>query len=466
MEQSGFKISFEMTGDPFVDAGGMALRYLQNAYPDREWIEMIRFVADIYVNQWGANLFSIFHGSRITHKAYVGQEKVTGTVKMYQAILKKESPAMVEHCRMCGQEDALYPVGRDQYCLAGSKPFANFHHLHEDGLFLCPSCSIKLFFLPLTLVQMGGMLALLHPGSDECKAYWTKKTVKENLDRVGRNTAEGILKHTFSNPRNALFDIAKDIIFENEKHHNEHLLLYHFTNFAASPDADIYQLPSPVFTFLSKITTGDLKQQWYHFVRRYYHIAKSSWDAINANWTDKQNNLLTEDNFRNNQNDVFEFLIAGKSIIPLLRRYAKSCFLIRLPFESLITSYYAMEVRRMEEKQVLLIRQIADTILDIGQKTDSLKKYLVSIEGASKAHQLRGVFLKIIKDNFKTGQTEPVITLDDYVTYLFPDGQYWGEIRDLLLIYLYEKMHHINIADQLVEDEDIQDSEPTITEEM
>ncbi len=466
MEKSDHTISYKPTGDPFVDAGGMALNYVQQDYPEKDLLELIKLVADIYVHSWKANLFAIFHGSRITHKAYVGDEKVTATVDMYRSIFNRKSPAMLEHCRICGQEDALYPIGRDQYCLAGSKPFANFHHLHEDGLFICPSCSVKLFFLPLTLVQMGAMLALLHPTSAECKTYWLQKTVRENLDRVGRNTADGILKHKFSNPRNALFDIATGIIDENQKHSNEHLLLYHFTNFAASPDCTIYELPSPVYTFLAIMSISGYKQQWRNFVRRYYYISKSTWDQKNASWADQKNNPLSQDDYRNNPNDVFEHLLAGKSILPLLYRYARTCFLNQIDFDPMIANQYAKEVLRMEPKQIQLIRQIAENILELGQKKDSLKKYLVSIEGAGKAYQLRGVLLKIIKDNFISGTPEPVITLDDYVTYLFPDGQYWGEIRDLLLIHLYEKMHATNLADRLIQDQDIQKSEPITTEGM
>ncbi len=466
MEKTDYPVSFEPTGDPFVDAGGLALDYLRQVYQDKNLPTLIRLAADIYVNHWGANLFAIFHGSKITHKAYVGEAKVNGTVDMYETILNKDSPALTDNCRICGHEDALYPVGRDQYCLAGSKAFANFHHQHEDGIYVCPSCSVKLLFLPLTIVQMGGMLALLHPTSSESKTYWLNKTVRENLDRVGRQTAEGILKHKFSNPRNALFEIAYDIIDENDKHKKEHLLFYHFTNFAASPNCEIYQLPSPIFKFLSIMRIGELKEQWNAFVRRHYHISKSSWNEKTASWTDKEDNPISPDNYRNNQNDIFEQLLAGKSILPFMRRYARRCFADKKVFNSLISSHYAREVLHMQDKQIQLIRQIADTILELGQKTDSLKKYLVAIEGAGKAYQLRGVLLKIVKDNFTSGQAEPVITLDDYVTYLFPDGQYWGEIRDLLLIHLYEKMHAANVVDQLIHDEDIQKSELTLTEEM
>jgi CRISPR-associated protein Cst1 len=67
------------------------------------------------------------------------------------------------------------------------------------------------------------------------------------------------------------------------------------------------------------------------------------------------------------------------------------------------------------------------------------------LEGSSKAYQLRSSLINIIKKNYTVGNKETIVTLDEWVTYLFPDGQYWGEVRDLLLIFLYEKMHENNM---------------------
>lgn len=458
------EMSFAPTGDPFVDAGAMALEVAIDKLSNNSILDCIEKVATIYVKSWNANLFAIFHGSRITHKAYVGDQKISATVDLYRPMLENQNAADQGNCRICGNYGALYSIGRDQYCLSGSKPFANFHHMHEDGIMLCSSCSIKLFFLPLTVVQMGSLLALLHSSTEKSKKYWIEKTVSENFSRVGKGIASGILKHKYSNPRNALFAITREIIEQvTNNDFSDHLYLYHFTNFAAKPDCTLYELPSPVFTFLTKLSKSNLKIEWNQFIQRHYHISKCIWDSKTAQWLDKDNQKINDDAYLNNQNDVYEFLLSAISILPFLRRYAKSCFLNSKTFESLIAMYYATEVLRMEQKQIDLIRQIADVILDIGKKSDSLKKYLFMIESAGKAYQLRGALLKIVKDNFNLGAEKPVITLDDYVTYLFPDGQYWGEVRDMLLIYLYEKMHQGNIAQDIISDNEIEITEPETT---
>jgi CRISPR-associated protein Cst1 len=121
-----------------------------------------------------------------------------------------------------------------------------------------------------------------------------------------------------------------------------------------------------------------------------------------------------------------------------------------------------MEVLKMRKEQVNLIKKIANVVYEIANNEGNLKKYLTRFEGASKAYQLRHVLLKVIKQNYIKGNKEPVCRLDEYVDYLFPDGQYWGEVRDMLLIYLYEKMHDEGIK---IEADD-QESEIAETENI
>ena len=120
----------------------------------------------------------------------------------------------------------------------------------------------------------------------------------------------------------------------------------------------------------------------------------------------------------------------------------------------------------MKEEQITLIKSISDVIIKLGTKNDNIKKYMVMIEGAGKAYQLRAALLKVVKDNYRSGETAPVLTLEDYVTYLFPDGQYWGEVRDLMLIYLYERLHDLNVDREKLSDDEIEETEEILTNEI
>ncbi len=459
-----------MTGDPFVDTGSLALETLKKAFPNKELSELITFVTDLYVYKWKAKINSLFLNSPITQPAYKPDRKKQETLNLYMQ--KLESDELEESvCRICGSKSKIFnKVGRDLFCLSGSGTFVNFHHSHGQGINLCKDCLIKLYFLPLAVMQTGGNLGFLHCQSQSSKKYWETEVISENLNKIAKNTSEGILKSEFGNPTNALFNIAVKII---EKLKDENFLdclqFYHFTNFGASPDCSIYTLPSPVFAFMNKIINHN-KVAWFVFTRRYYSIKQAKWDNKRKIWGDKKENVIEEVTYKNNKNVIFERLLSGKSILTHLRKFYKEELLLsenRLKINSLLATYYAMEVMNMQQKQIDLIKKVSNVILKIGEKEDKLKPYLAAIEGANAAFRLRAFLLKIIKANYRNDEKEPVIKLDDYVDYLFPDGQFWGEIRDMMLIYLYERMHEKNINIEDIKKEEIREiEEETITNEF
>jgi CRISPR-associated protein Cst1 len=67
----------------------------------------------------------------------------------------------------------------------------------------------------------------------------------------------------------------------------------------------------------------------------------------------------------------------------------------------------------------------------------------------------------MVKEHYKNGEPEPFVRFNDYVEYLFPDGQSWYDVRDFLLISLYEKLHKLRIEPDKIPDEAIADVEET-----
>ena len=48
-----------------------------------------------------------------------------------------------------------------------------------------------------------------------------------------------------------------------------------------------------------------------------------------------------------------------------------------------------------------------------------------------------------MKPYYDGGYNEAIVTVKDYVDYLFPDSDSWKEMRDVLLIAIYEKLHKL-----------------------
>jgi len=449
------------TGDPFVDNGFLAKTYLKSLSSDPQTdLDLIDSACGIYVDRWGAKINALFLNSKVTQPAFKPPQKKEKTHEFYRDLDNPDSSDATGHCRTCGSQGALFKAGRDVFCLTGSGDYTNFHHGHEPGIMVCKGCLINLFFLPLSVLQMGGRLALLQLNSPEIRGYWKEKTIAANFSAMGTGSSDAILRSKYANPKNALFNLAKEIIDTLDTGRGSQFLeLYHFTNFGASPDCEIYRLPAPVFTFLN-IVLRSYKKDWYGFVRAYYRISGASWQDDTGSWQrNKQGNeRLDASEYLNNPNLIYEKLLAGESIVSFFAGYARRRYLKDLPgAHKFIVRVYLEEVMQMEKERINVIKRLADTILDMAKEEDAVNKYLAKIQGTQNAYGLRNGIVWMVKRHNKLHPDQTaLITLDEYLDYLFPPGQFWSEIRDLMLIYLYQRLHEENIR---IEDKDDDDDD-------
>ena len=201
---------------------------------------------------------------------------------------------------------------------------------------------------------------------------------------------------------------------------------------------------------------SDLEKDWRYFVKRHFRIKSANFDEETGEWLENKKDsgfkLDMQDYVGKNPNIIFDYLLSGKSILGMLRRFHRS-----KPFPLMIAITYLKEVKRMRQEQIDLIRNIADKIINLSQKEANFKKFITPIEGARYAHQLRTAIIRLVKAHYKNGEAEPFIRFQDYVEFLFPDGQGWAEVRDFLLICLYEKLHDLRIEPEQIDDDLVMD---------
>ncbi len=451
-----FPVKTGFTGDPFVDMGALVMDTL----PFETAEEKIRFATDVYVDRWGGKLHSVFLHSKITtiHATGKPERQRNDSLAYYLGILRNENAAAEGYCRICAQKSPLFSGERTNFPLAGSGGFINFHHFHEQGLLLCGECLIKLFFLPLGIVECGDKLMILQPDDDYSRGLWQADYVQENMDKISRGSSKGMLKANLMNPQNALFNLAGRLIGKSDllEKPAKTIRLVYFSNFGAKAQMEFYDLPNYIFSFLKRVCQPDIKTNWMAFVKRHYWFRKSvRFDEEKGEWVEKKKKetiqLNAEEYSGSNRNVIYERLLSGKTITGYLCRMHK-----KASFPIMITITYLKEVRNMRQEQIDLIRSIADKIIRLAQEDgENFKKFITPIEGAKYASQLRLEILRCVKTHYIKGETEPFVRLNDYVDYLFPDGQYWSEVRDLLLICLYEKLHELRIEPSQVSDGDI-----------
>lgn len=94
----------------------------------------------------------------------------------------------------------------------------------------------------------------------------------------------------------------------------------------------------------------------------------------------------------------------------------------------------------MKIETINKISEIADFILDNTKETD-IKKVITSLNGIKTASLLRRFILKVVEKNYTLGNESTIVTVKEYTDYLFPETSSWMEIRDVLLIDIYQKLH-------------------------
>lgn len=444
------------TGDPFADTGGFVIKYLWTLphLKDKNILELIDYVANIYVNKWGGKLHAFFLNSTITQPAFKGQRKIDETLKFYKGLIEETIPFQEGYCRISGRKAKLFSAGRDNHLLSGSGTFVNFHHNFESGLFLSKEIMIRMFFVPLGLVQLSDKVAMLTSNYEKVTEFFVERNCVQNLQAIGTGISEGVLRSEFNNPANALFDFADSYL---NTHLNSlldgdeeslfdatdiTLNLYHFTNFGASPEVNIYVLESKVFKFYAFCNRIKIKNDWNKFLRSHYKNSKHKGASFNEEqeiWSNKDE-AINYETYRIWRNNILENLLNEKSILGSILQWN-----ITHTFPFTIVEKYQTIIKDMEKRTIDKIKQLADFIVT-NQETDFITKSIKRLNGEKSPHGLRQFLLKLNGKNYKDDAEDPLITVQDYAEYLFPDGGNWREIRDVLLIAIYEKLHALHKA--------------------
>ncbi|MDD4603953.1 MAG: hypothetical protein PHF97_09135 [Bacteroidales bacterium] len=547
MKQTYKTIDYEWltkpTGDPFADAGGFAIEYLSKRSSEKDILDLIKEVSNIYINQWKAGLHVFFLNSTITQSAkgfQTAEEKKAKTISYFESLLNESAPCSEGVCRVIGKRTKLFKAGRDNSLLTGSGTFLNFHHNFESGIMLSKEALIRFFFVPISSIMIYDKMGIIHSNQNEVMDFFIKKNVSDNLKN---SLFKFALRSKYQNPATALFafidELMSNVKIATDETKKLSLTLFHFSNFGASPTTDIYKIPANLFDFYRICKGPRFSDQWQFFINAHYikysgyraHFDKEknayiekvkeitvikdvifhklendgalnfsicqfgkridsksneNYLVVNsdelANWKknkvykdwkenhDKEvkeissatKNMKEDTTLIYNEEDVsskwknlvYSNLIVGKSILSFILKWSEKS---QLDFK--ITRNYQQIIKGMNTKTLDLIEKITDYL--IIDESD-LKKKKTTLQ-TSKSHELRSFLIKQIEKNYKEGNSEPLISLRDYVGYLFPDGTNWMEIRDLMLICFYQKLHEKGI--QIEIEDEINNSEEVIIED-
>jgi CRISPR-associated protein Cst1 len=445
------------TGDPFADVGGYVIEYLSEKDASKNILEWIEEIAKLYHNNFLKSIYSNFPNTPLTQSystlpnenAKI-EKRIGETVKKFHDIIlnKTTKPGF---CRITGAETMTIELSKDYFILAGSGAFVNFHHAFSSGLMVSKEIAIRLFFAPLGVIKLSDKFALLQSSAPEMTRFFAQNNCKTNYELIikGINTS-----HFFDFPirhiSSALFSFIDDAIaivrIQLEQKKEITLTLFHYSNFNQGASLEHFHIPANVFAFYAFCTQGKYLKDWNYFIRSQYYNAKQKGAVYNSKTEcfdiEKKGTKNSTDfnSYKTWINFVYNKLLNGQSILKDFLRWSKKH---QIDFK--IIEVYQEKIGFMKKETIEKIKEMANFITQ-NENEDVIKKSIGALNGAKNPYLLRRFIIKnIVAENYKQGNEKALVSLDDYANYLFPDGNSWQEIRDMLIIAIYQNMHKLNL---------------------
>lgn len=434
------------SGDPFVDAGGYALKFLSKQFPDKDILELIEFATDIYVDRWDSKINPLFLNNNITQANYKPAKKKSETLLFFKGLLNETTPSINGWCRILGMNTLLFPAGRNLTVLSGSGAFTNFHHSFESEMMISKEAIIRYHFLPLACELLDKSLCVISSNNPLTSEEYAYDCCSRNLMDIGQNTSSGILKNPSRTTSTAIFRFIDSLLAHYGSYYGkEYISLYHFTNFGASPDLTIYTLPFQAFYFYVLSQRNDYRNQWNDFVAHYYRSSDLKdlyYDEQTSSYVGlckKEKTTVEETQYKYWNNSIYDNLLKEKSILYEIRRWSTDH---QFPLQLL--EHYLTLIENMKNETIRKLGEIASFIMQNTAETD-IGKEITKLNGINSASLLRRYILKVVEKNYALGNENAIVTVEDFTDYLFPEGGSWMQLRDVLLIYIYQKMHERNM---------------------
>jgi len=474
MKQNYKTIDYEWltrpTGDPFADAGGFAIEYLSERFPEKDILELIDYITKIYVEKWGGKLHAFFLNSKVTQAAFQGQRKIDETNSYFKGMIDGTDPYEVGYCRITGRKTKLFFGGRDNSIMTGSGTLINFHHFFQKGISLSKEALIRIHFVPFASQQLQGRISLMQSSNQVLSNLFVRHTVEKNIHEIGIGISEGVAKSDFNKPANAIFDFVDYTLSQlhdfSDGSSLPSLTLYHFTNFGASPEIQLFQLPAKVFLFYRTCLQPKFKDEWHKFVRSNYFDTQHKGAKYNPHTEQfeiiksKETEIIDQKDYKQWFNRILTKLLIDENIRPEFLRWSR-----KHQFNFEIVSIYQQNIIGMKKETINKIKELA-AFLVREEDADKIKKRIKALDGAKNASALRRFILKnVVAENYAAGNDDPIVSVDDYVNYLFPDGSYWAEIRDILLIAIYQELHERGLISEELKVELESEIEEEVTNE-
>jgi len=437
------RYSFSLTGDPFVDAGITAIELMT----DKSWLDIQEddfkkavddLIALYLTPAWSKDLQSIFPNSKFINASIKNKVKESNDF-LYDLIVGLNRPVNnTESCIFCGcpshRRNDEKPFTKSQIPLVGSSDFTNYFPSFQNGISICARCALAIQFAPVVSYKAGGKPCIVSSNNSQVIQELGREALhyiheQKVLGAYQSKETSGVFDEKFRSPQNAIFHLAYKVTrlyrIKGISSENEEITLYHIDNYNQNPKGiAIYTLPNNVFRFVALVMSSpEYKASWFALLSRYYLKSKKESEDVPI-WKVASN--LIHNQLLNNQSILWAFKDDERKTLTI-------------PF--IVVERYMGLVRGMNKQRIEKIKTLADRIAECIEKSGD-KKRVNALQSAKDLVSFRNQLRLILKDWQKQGHDKPLVEFDDYIEVLVP-GDYagWTEVRDLIVIRLYEKLH-------------------------
>lgn len=439
----------ELVGDPFVDAGLVAIRLLAGKGIDSCTAKDLEKISDDLVElyltaAWSKEIQSIFPNSTYIQSAKnydkSGKSK-DFLLELIEGI--KGADHGQDQCLFCGRQTFSMkdnkPFYKTQIPLVGSSDFLNFFPSFREGIDICARCALAIQFSPILFYKVGGKPVCVSFSRKQALEEYGAECVEQIrkgrlLQKYENQDSSGLFDEGYKSPHTTLFHLADKVWSQYKKSgylsKTDEIVIYRVDNYNQNPRGiEVFKLPNNVFKFVISLNDSpDYREIWQALIRKFYYRKEAERDEETGK----------------NSNKIYEYLLRNDSI--LWAFWDKENNRTTVPWE--IVERYEGLVRNMNKQKIESIKNLGDKIAECVEKTNN-KKRVNGIVSAKDFSSFRNQLRLVSKDWQKLGEEKSMLTYDEYVSALNLDSGYaWREVQDLIVIRLYEKLHGMLSGDE------------------
>jgi len=436
-------------GDPMVEIGRLGLVEFcgKDRFDGFEELEQeVIKLFNIYTFKTSGRIGQVFSSnSKFTHNSTSKNlnERLRQALVLYDDLIKESHDG---YCLSCGKKDNLCSVSKTIFPLTTGNSNANFTSNFSNKFLMCKICMTSLFFAPINMQKTAGRMGFMISNNQEINRFWSE----ENIDKFNANIVKNL---------DSLVD-SKINIFENfiyniiEELQEEELFgditFYLISNVDKGSEVNVIHIVENQIRFINSVAPKffknslptKAKDEWNYLLFKYSSKDKSGKFRTRKENIDGKTKTIkfNEEIIDNKQykstikyfNPLISNFIQNKSLLGFFKKNKTSWHL---------TEIYLKEIRGMREERLEAIKNIAEKLMLLNENDDKkfIRKVVFPIEKTKSQSELRTKLREFMRKLLVISE-EPLLTAEDMVFRILPQGESWHETKDILLIALYEKL--------------------------